>query len=128
MAKQLLYTDDARKKLLAGAEKLAKASPTTAVKNLKLAIGQLDRSFEITSEKRAELVKRLETKIAVIEGRAPAKPEADPKSTKLKEADQKAIDAAKLEAKEIREAVTTIEKLYDGNKFAEAQAKITDIG
>ena len=29
MAKQLLYTDDARKKLLAGAEKLAKAVGST---------------------------------------------------------------------------------------------------
>ena len=57
------------------AEKLAKASPTSAVKNLKGAIGLLDRSFEITSEKRSELVKRLEAKIAVIEGRAPAKAE-----------------------------------------------------
>ncbi len=110
------------------AEKLAKASPTSAVKNLKAAIGLLDRSFEITSEKRSELVKRLEAKIAVVEGRAPAKAEPDPKTTKLKEADQKALDAAKLETKEIREAVTAIEKLYDANKFAEAQAKTTDIG
>src|ERR1700704_6701382 len=43
MAKQLLYTDDARKKLLAGAEKLAKAVGVTLGPSGRVVI--LDKSF-----------------------------------------------------------------------------------
>lgn len=104
-------------------DKLAKASPPTAVRNLRTAISNLDKSVEITSEKRAELVKLLQDKIAVLEGRAPAGGAAkvaplDPK---------KFVETLSVETKEVREALSAVEKLYGQNKFPEAQAKIGEV-
>jgi hypothetical protein len=109
------------KEVLADVDKFAKASPTTAVKRLKEARLGLDRSVEITSEKRVELVKIIDAKIAVIEGRTPVT--LDPKAAQRKEAEAKSFEKYLAEAKEIKEAVAEIEKLYAANKTIEARVK-----
>ena len=96
------------KNALADADKLAKASAPAAVRKLKLAILTLDKSVEITSTKRAALVKQLEDKVAVLEGRAP-----EPAATDKPAAAKKIAEAVSPETKEIRDGLAAVEKLYD---------------
>ena len=105
---------------LADADKFAKASPAAAVRTLKAAILTLDKSADISSAKRAALVKQLEDKVAALEGRAPepAKPGV---------AAKKIAEALSPETKEVRDGLTAVERLYEANKFAEAQAKINEL-
>jgi len=109
------------KEVLADVDKFAKASPTAAVRRLKDARNGLDRSVEITSEKRVELVKILDAKIAVIEGRTPVT--VDPKIAQRKEAEAKSFEKSQAEVKEITETVAEIDKLYAANKTIEARSK-----
>jgi hypothetical protein len=113
------------KNTITEAEKLAKASMPSAVRNLKNAINGLDRSVEISSEKRAELVKQLQDKIAALEGRAPVIPAVD--NSKPKEDAKKVVEAASAETKELKDGLAAIEKLYELNKFNEAQGKINEL-
>lgn len=110
------------KNALAEADKLAKASTPGAVRKLKLAILTLDKSVEITSVKRAALVKQLEDKVAVLEGRAP-----EPAKTDKPAAAKKIAEAVSPETKEIRDGLAAVEKLYDANKYADAQVKINEL-
>lgn len=110
---------------IAEADKLAKASVPTAVKSLKNAIFALDKSFDISAEKRASLVKRLEAKIAALEGRPAAPAAVAPRLSK--EDERKLTEAAKVEAKDVKDGVAEIGKHYDNNKFADAQAKIAEL-
>ncbi|MGL6072958.1 MAG: hypothetical protein ACRC8S_02230 [Fimbriiglobus sp.] len=111
------------KSQISEAEKLAKASLPTAVRNLRQTIAQLDRSVEISSEKRAELVKLVQDKIAALEGRAPG----EPGNLKPKQDPKKLIEAANAETKELKEGLAEIDKLYSQNKFQEAQAKVNEL-
>jgi len=111
---------------ISDADRIAKASVPTAVKNLKATIFTLDKSLEISGEKRAVLVKRLEDKIAVLEGRAIAAPAA-PAKTLTKEEARKLTEAANAEAKDVKGGIAEIGKLYDNNKFNEAQSKIAEL-
>lgn len=103
------------------AEKLAKTQPAKAVKRLKDASVGLDRSVEISSEKRVELIKKITAKIAVLEGRTPVT--VDPKAAQRKEAESKSFDKYLAEAKDINTTVGEIEKLYAANKTIEARQK-----
>jgi hypothetical protein len=105
------------------AERLAKLDPAKAVRRLKDTIRSLDISAEISSERRVELVRQLEAKIAAIEGR----PVLDPKAQLTKEAARKALEAAMAEAKEVREGVAEIEKLHTLNQPAEANKKVAEL-
>ena len=105
---------------LTDADKLAKASAPVAVRNLKAMILSLDKSVDVTSAKRATLVKLLEDKVAQLEGRGPAKP-GDAAAAK------KIAEAVSPETKDIRDGLAAVEKLYELNKYAEAQAKITEL-
>ena len=106
---------------LAEADKLAKSSAPVAVRRLKAAILALDKSPEVTSAKRAALVKQLEDKVAVLEGRAVEPEKAGPVAAK------KIAEAVSPETKEIRDSLSAVEKLYEANKYAEAQAKINEL-
>lgn len=109
------------KEVIADVDKFAKASPTNAVKRLKDARDGLDRSVEITSEKRVELVNIINAKIAAIEGRKPVT--VDPKVAQRKEAEAKSFEKSQAEVKDIKETVAEIEKLYAANKTIEARMK-----
>src|SRR5262249_42692346 len=101
--------------VLAAVDKTAKASPTTAVKQLKEAIRGLDISVEISSAKREELVKQLQTRIDILEGRAT--------TAQKKNVTPKTREEAVAEAKDIRDTVLDIEKLYAANRTLEARTK-----
>jgi hypothetical protein len=109
------------------ADKLARARrPDVAVKRLKQLIFSLDASAEVSSEKRAELVKTLQHKIDVIEGRATA-PALDPKLAKQKEDAKKALEAALVEAKEVRDGLTEVERLATLGRAVDADRKAADL-
>jgi hypothetical protein len=107
------------------ADKLARVSPTRAVEELKKVRLALDLSTQISSEKRDALVKQLDAKITAIQGAPLAK--NDPKSKARREAAQKEIAAAQAEAKEVREAVAEIGRLYDANRIPEAQRRLAEV-
>ena len=104
---------------IADADRFAKASPQVAVRGLKSAILSLDKSADVTSAKRAALVTLLEDKVAQLEGRVPV-PGAATTAKKIAE-------AVGPETKEIRDGLAAVEKLYEASKYAEAQAKITEL-
>ena len=106
------------------AEKVARVSPSRAVEALKKLRLSLDLSTQISSGKRAELVKQLDAKIAVIQEN-PLSP-TDPRAQARREAARKEVAAAQAEAKEVREAVSEIGRLYESNKIAEAQKKLAE--
>ncbi len=106
---------------LAAADKLARTAPAEAAGVLRRAILTLDKSVEIGSEKRAALVRKLDARLAPLEGRAVAPVQVGVKPA----ADPKVAEAARAEAKDVHDTVVELEKLYRLDKFAEAQAKIT---
>jgi hypothetical protein len=108
---------------LAEAEKLAKIDPAKAARRVKDAIRSLDLSVEISSEKRVDLVKLAEASLAVIEGKAVPDPVAKLKKEEL----QKLEEAARLEAKEVREGVAAIERLHTLNQIPEANKKVAEL-
>jgi hypothetical protein len=118
--------DSQVKEAIQEAEKVAKASPTTAVKALKQTRLELDISADISSDKRKELVSKLDAKIAVLEGRAPL-PTVDPKIAKQKELIAKTLAASQLEAKEVHEGVIEIQKAQDSNNPTKAMSKIAEL-
>jgi hypothetical protein len=105
------------------AEKLAKYDAAKAVRRLKDAVRGLDVSVEISSEKREELVKLVQAKIAGIEGR----PVQDPKTEQQKEAARKEVEAGQLEAKNVRDGVAEIERLHVLNRVPEANRKVVEL-
>ncbi len=105
------------------AEKLAKYDAAKAVRRLKDAVRGLDVSVEISSEKRETLVKQLQAKIAALEGQ----PVADPKGEQQKEAARKTFEAARLEAKDVRDGVAEIERLHLLNRVPEANRKVAEL-
>lgn len=108
---------------LAEAEKLAGTDPAKAVRRIRDAVRALDLSVEISSEKRVELVKLAEASVAAIEGKAVPDPAA-----KLKKEDlQKLEEAARLEAKEVRDGVSAIERLHTLNQVPEANKKVAEL-
>ncbi len=125
-AKQLRELADSKadadtRATIAEADKLGKASAPVAVRRLKAAILGLDKSVEITSAKRAALVKLLEDKVAQLEGRAPEPAKGGPVAAK------KIAEAVSPETKEIRDGLAAVERLYELNKYAEAQVKINEL-
>src|SRR5688572_27510861 len=108
---------------LAEAEKLAKIDPAKAARRVKDAIRALDLSVEISSEKRVDLIKLAEASLAVIEGKAVPDPVAKLKKEEL----QKLEEAARLEAKEVREGVAAIERLHTLNQIPEANKKVAEL-
>ncbi|OWK43886.1 hypothetical protein [Fimbriiglobus ruber] len=109
------------------ADKIAKASPTTAVRNLMQVQLTLDLSTEVSSEKRKELVTLLESKVAVIQGRAPAAAVRDPKTLAVKEAERKQAEAYKAETKDVSDGIAEVEKLYALNRMPQAKVKIAEL-
>ena len=107
---------------LTEADKLARASAPVAVRNLKAAILSLDKSADVTSAKRTALVKLLEDKVAQLEGRAPL-----PGKLGGPAAAKTIAEAVSPETKDVRDGLAAVEKLYELNKYAEAQAKITEL-
>src|SRR5581483_8088578 len=103
--------------------KLAKYDAAKAVRRLKDAVRGLDVSVEISSEKRETLVKQLQAKIAALEGQ----PVADPKGEQQKEAARKTFEAARLEAKDVRDGVAEIERLHLLNRVPEANRKVAEL-
>ncbi len=102
------------------AEKLARYNAPAAAKRLKDRLLAVNLSTDISETKRDQLSKLLETKIAALEG----KPVPDPKAQKKKDEQRKVEEAYRLETKDVRETVAEVEKLYELNKVAEAQAKV----
>ena len=111
---------------IADADRIAKASVPTAVKNLQAAVFTLDKALDIGAEKRAALVKRLQDKMAVLEGRAAA-PVTAPAKILTREETRKLTEAAAAEAKDVKEGIAEIAKHYDANKFTEAQLRIGEL-
>jgi hypothetical protein len=109
---------------------LYKSAPEKAIQNLK-AIAVKVTVAAITETKRKELLKQIDDATAAIKGTAPAaEPKTDPALLEriLKnEKNQKAVDAAKTEAKEVNEALVGIAKDIDNRKEAEAKKKLADI-
>lgn len=109
---------------------LAKSFPDKALRNLK-DIGVKVTAAAVGEKKRAELLKQIDDATAAVKGTAPA---ADPKADAAvlerilkNEKNQKAIDAAKLEAKEVNEALVGIARDIDNRKEADAKKKLADI-
>jgi len=115
------------KEALVDADKIAKTAPASAVKLLKQMILDLDLSAQISSEKRQELVKLVQVKIATIEGKGPPAARLDPKLAKTKEEQLKAYEANLAETKAVREGVAEVEKLHALNKVNEAHAKVAEL-
>jgi hypothetical protein len=111
---------------------LAKSgSPELAVRKLKELSGRV--AVAIVSEtKRTELIKQLDDAIASING-TPAKPVApkyDPAIAERvikSEKNQKLVEAAKQETKEVDEAISGIAKDVDAGRTADAQKKLAAI-
>lgn len=111
---------------------LAKSgSPELAVRKLKELSGRV--AVAIVSEtKRTELIKQLDDAVAAING-TPAKPVApkfDPAIAERvikSEKNQKLIEAAKLETKEVDEAISGIARDVEAGRTADAQKKLAAI-
>jgi hypothetical protein len=108
---------------MAEAEKTSKASPTVAIKQLKDLLLTVDLTSDISSEMRSKLAKRISDRISQLEGK-PATPKPVLKFQGVKAEHRKIIEAWTLEAKEVREGIKAVEKLYTENKFAEARLKV----
>ncbi len=115
------------KEALLDADKIAKTAPASAVKLLKQLVLDLDLSAQISSEKRQELVKLVQGKIAAIEGKGPPAPPLDPKIAKTKAEQLKAFEASVAETKAVKEGVAEVEKLNAVNKVPEAHAKVAEL-
>ena len=112
--------------VLADADKKARVSPTEAVQRLQRALRSLDLSAEISSAKRQQLAKLLQNRIAGLEVK-PASAAADPKAA-VRANDQKVREAAfKLEAAEIRDALSEVEKWHTANNPAAARAVVAGV-
>jgi hypothetical protein len=114
------------RELLRETDKAARVSPSAAIRRLRDTIRGLDLSVEITSEKRQELVTRLQAKIDALEGKTA--PVVDAKLQQKKAAQRKAFEAYLAEAKDVRAAVAEIERLYEAGRVREAQAKEAALG
>ncbi len=108
------------------ADRIARVNPAKAVQALKRAIVGLDVQADISSEKRNELVAKLQGKIAVLEGKPAANP-LDPKIALQKEASRKLFEQYLAEAKDVRDSISDVEKLRNANRNADAIKKIADL-
>lgn len=114
------------RELISDSEKIARVNPASAIQRLKRGILQLDVASDISSTKRNELVARIQAKVAVLEGRAPAV-ELDPKIAAKKEETRKLVAAYIAEAKDVKEAIAEVEKLQAARNPAAADRKIAEI-
>lgn len=110
---------------------IARVDAAKAVRNLKDVSAKVAGAV-ITETKRAELTKQLDDAIAAING-TPAKavaPKYDPALAERvikSEKNQKLVEAAKLETKEVDEAISGIAKDVDAGRTADAQKKLAAI-
>ncbi|MCU0705773.1 MAG: hypothetical protein MUF18_17535 [Fimbriiglobus sp.] len=111
---------------------VAKVDVGKAVRMLKDVRTKVDTAI-VTEKKREELVRQLNDAIAAI-GNTSTIPLAPPKADATlldravrNEKNQKLIDAAKLEAKEVAEAITAIAADVENRREADAKRKLTAI-
>ena len=109
------------------AAKLARTHPAKAIQNLKFTSVGLDLRNDLSSAKRDELIGSLASAIQSL-GKAPAAVVIDPKVAAMKDENKKVMELAKLEAREVHEAVNTIAKDFDENRLKDAQRKIAELG
>jgi hypothetical protein len=102
------------------AETLARVSAAKAIEKLKQAQLGLDVSVGISSEKRKELTAKLQAKIAVIQGAAPAAglEKADPR---------KAMEAAAGEAKEVADGLAKAAAYLDRGQPDDARRVVAEL-
>lgn len=111
--------------VLRTAPTLARSAPEKAVRNLKDTRALVDGAA-IGEKKREAMVKALNDAIAAVQG-------ADPKVDELKarqlrsEKNQKLVDAAQAESKEVNEALAGIAKDLDSRREPDAKRKLADI-
>lgn len=110
---------------------LAKTFPDKALRNLK-DVSVKVTAAAITEKKRAELLKQIDDATAAIKGTPATTTEAKVDQAVLdrilkSEKNQKLVDSAKLEAKEVNEALAGIAKDIDNRKEADAKKKLADI-
>lgn len=110
--------------ILDDADRIARVSPAKAIQTLKRAVLALDVQTDISSEKRNELVARLQAKTAVFEGKGS---DLDPKLAIKKEEQRKLVERYIAETKEIQAGIAEVEKLREANRNPEAIKKITDL-
>ena len=109
------------------AVKLARTHPAKAIQNLKFASVGLDLRNDLSSAKRDELIGSLASAIQSL-GKAPAPVVIDPKVAAMKDENKKVMELAKLEAREVHEAVNMIARDFDENRLKDAQRKIAELG
>jgi hypothetical protein len=111
---------------IADADKLAATSRPKAVERLKQAQQNLDLSILLGSQKREELTKRLQGKIAGLEGRATITlPVED--AAKAKASAKAAIEKAKVENDEVTKGLRKAEELLTANRKSEAAQEIAKL-
>ena len=112
---------------LATAERLAKIDPASAERVLRNQAFAVGRALDLGPDQKAAQLKRLDERLALF---SPAtKPTtAAPKPTPTPAAPVVTAAAAKSEAKEVNDTVREIAKLYEFDRFADAQARITFLG
>ena len=109
---------------LAAAERLARVDPASAARLLRTAQSNVSRSIDLAPETRDAQFRRLETRLALLT------PAATPKNpvvaaTPVTATSAPTPGAIRAEVKEVHDTIREIAKLYEYNRFAEAQAKIT---
>jgi hypothetical protein len=113
------------KNAIAAADKAA--TPAAAVRDLSRAIRALDLSADVTSTKRAELVKLLQAKADALEGRGPVAVPT-PGTVGPKPVDvRKLREDATAETADVRAGLAEVKKLYAADKFAAAQGVINGL-
>src|SRR5262245_59590048 len=104
------------------ADKVAKVSALRAIQQLKQEQLGLDLSVSISSGKRAELTKTLQTKIDAFKG-APATPGDDVARADAKAAQEKAVATMRAEVKEVNDEIAKVSNLVSAGRTQEAQAR-----
>ncbi|MCZ2343652.1 MAG: hypothetical protein LC104_17940 [Bacteroidales bacterium] len=114
---------------LSEVDRLAKIDKKQAIRRLREAIVTLDLSAQISSPKRAELVRLVQGRIDILEGRVPTNPGTGttgihPRLEKLRQQSTAITQAYGKEAREVAEAITEIEKLVDIGKLTAARSRV----
>lgn len=117
---------------LTEADRLAKIDKKQAVRRLREAVVTLDLSAQISSQKRAELVRLVQGQIDQLEGRVPANPATGtagvhPLLAKQRQQATAISRAYGKEAQEVAQSITEIEKLVDIGKFSAARSRVASL-
>lgn len=113
---------------IAAAEKVAKASPAAAARQLQQTLLGLDLSTEISGDKRKELVALVQQRLDAVRRPATVSPAADTTAVAARRSETRtAVEAYLAEAKEVRDTLAKVAQLDAENKPQEAQAKAAEL-